>query len=154
LNEIKSALLRVPGISAEKTAILDAMLEYAGDNKRASGLFGSGLISQFGKTVKSAIRGVENVYTQHQPVLSTILDSVLKGKLKDSAFPLAVTFAQTRVSEIIVFMIGGTTYEEATKVAEFNTENSNMRVILGGSCVHNSTSFLEEVGVSFGGTNP
>ena len=154
LTEIKSALLRVPGITSEKTSILDAMLEYAGDTKRASGLFGGGLISQFGKTVKSAIRGVENVYTQHQPVLSTILDSVLKGKLKDSAFPLAATFANTRASEIIVFMIGGTTYEEATKVAEFNRDNSSMRVILGGSCVHNSTSFLEEIGLCFSGTRP
>lgn len=48
--------------------------------------------------------------------------------------------------EIIVFMAGGVTYEEATKVAEFNKTNpGKVRVILGGSTIHNSTSFLEEL---------
>ncbi|PKU27250.1 vacuolar protein sorting-associated protein 45 [Limosa lapponica baueri] len=31
--------------------------------------------------------GVENVYTQHQPLLQETLDQLIKGKLKDSQFP-------------------------------------------------------------------
>jgi vacuolar protein sorting-associated protein 45 len=43
-------------------------------------------------------------------------------------------------------MVGGVTYEEATKVSEFNEANKGkVQVILGGSTVHNSTSFLEEL---------
>ena len=44
-------------------------------------------------------------------------------------------------------MVGGTTYEEARMVAEFNRENekNGLRVILGGSTIHNSCSFLDEV---------
>jgi predicted translin family RNA/ssDNA-binding protein len=42
-------------------------------------------------------------------------------------------------------MVGGATFEEATKVAEFNNNNPSLRVILGGSCIHNSTSFLKEI---------
>jgi 6-phosphogluconate dehydrogenase len=51
--------------------------------------------------------------------------------------------------KVIVFIIGGATFEEATKVAEFNINNPSLRVILGGSCVHNSTSFLKEINNTF-----
>ena len=32
-------------------------------------------------------QGVENIYTQHSPLLSETLDSLIKGKLKESFFP-------------------------------------------------------------------
>lgn len=32
-------------------------------------------------------QGVENVYTQHQPLLNDTLDQLIKGRLKDSQFP-------------------------------------------------------------------
>jgi len=48
-------------------------------------------------------------------------------------------------AEVIVFIAGGVTFEEATKITEFNTANPNVNVILGGSTIHNSTSFLEEL---------
>ncbi|MEQ2212832.1 hypothetical protein XENOCAPTIV_005605, partial [Xenoophorus captivus] len=35
----------------------------------------------------SAQQGVENVYTQHQPLLHDTLDQLIKGRLKDSQFP-------------------------------------------------------------------
>eukprot|EP01041_Mallomonas_annulata_P010076 gene10076-20996_t len=149
LPEIKAALNQMRGITPERIQLLDALLLYAGESRRAPGLFGTGLVSIFQKTVKSAITGVENVYTQHQPVLSQILDSVLKGKLKDNAFPLAWG-TPSKAQEVLVFIVGGATFEEATKVAEFNAANPAFRVILGGSCVHNSASFLEEIGKTFG----
>ena len=97
------------------------------------------------------------MYTQHQPALFYTLDALAKGKLKDAVFPPLVTgggsvagAGAVKPSEVIVFMIGGATYEEATKVAEFNVANPTMKVILGGSCVHNSTSFLGEIGSAFG----
>ena len=48
-----------------------------------------------------------------------------------------------------MFIIGGATFEEALKVAEFNTANPQQKVVLGGSCVQNSVSFLKEVGATF-----
>lgn len=45
--------------------------------------------------------------------------------------------------DIIIFMIGGTTYEEARTVALLNQEAGNSstgtRLLLGGTCVHNSS---------------
>jgi len=31
--------------------------------------------------------GVENIYTQHKPQLHDVLDQLLKGKLREAAFP-------------------------------------------------------------------
>lgn len=50
-------------------------------------------------------------------------------------------------------MVGGVTYEEACKVAELNASLPSGNVVLGGSFVHNSTSFLEELNLSFGPAN-
>ena len=32
-------------------------------------------------------QGVENVYTQHKPLLYTLLDQLIKGKLKEASYP-------------------------------------------------------------------
>lgn len=48
-------------------------------------------------------------------------------------------------------MVGGTTYEEAKAVAGFNEANPNMRVVLGGTTVHNFESFCDEIRLSAGG---
>lgn len=56
-------------------------------------------------------------------------------------------------AQVIVFIVGGVTYEEASKVAELNASLPSGNVVLGGSFVHNSTSFLEELNLSFGPAN-
>lgn len=150
-KELKS-LLAEKGCDAKQLAQLDALLEYAGENRRGPGLFaGGGIIANFSKKMNSALNGVQNVYTQHQPVLHFILDSIAKGKLKDSAYPNLLpaagggSSAPARPNEVLVFIVGGATFEEATKVSEFNAANAPMKVYLGGSCVHNSISFMGEV---------
>jgi hypothetical protein len=56
-----------------------------------------------------------------------------------------------RPQDIIIFMVGGTTYEEARTVALFNQDpvaasngavasTGGARILLGGNCVHNSSS--------------
>ena len=57
----------------------------------------------------------------------------------DAAAPLR------RPVEVIVFMIGGVTYEESLAVHQANSSVPGVRVLLGGTCVHNSRSFLDEV---------
>lgn len=39
---------------------------------------------------------------------------------------------------MIVFIIGGTTYEEANCVYNFNKTTPGVKVLLGGSTVHNT----------------
>lgn len=149
-RELKTKLLD-KGLSTTQVGLIDALLDYAGENRRAPGLFSSGsIVKALGKALSTSLNGVENVFTQHEPLISNILDSVSKGKLKDSQFPLITNSSSGRPNEVVVFIVGGATYEEATKVAEFNKANPAMKVILGGSCIHNSNSFLKEVGNVFG----
>jgi vacuolar protein sorting-associated protein 45 len=147
-------MLADKGLTGQQLSLLDALLAYAGDAKRAAGLFNAGsIMAKMAKTFTNTVHGAENVYTQHQPLLFHTLNELAKGKIKDSVFPpLAAgsAAATARPSEVIVFIVGGATYEEATKVAEFNNSNPTMKVLLGGSCVHNSTSFLNEIGSAFG----
>ncbi|KAJ5180312.1 hypothetical protein N7492_003522 [Penicillium capsulatum] len=93
------------------------------------------------------LKGVENVYTQHSPRLEVTLQNLIKGRLKELQYPFLEGSGHTRdkPQDIIIFMVGGTTYEEAKMVAQVNASSPGVRVVLGGTSVHNSTTFLEEV---------
>jgi vacuolar protein sorting-associated protein 45 len=108
-----------------------------------SGSFFSGARDRFNRGLK----GVENVYTQHSPRLELTLQDLIKGRLKEALYPFVEGGGQTRdkPQDIIVFMVGGTTYEEARVVAQINASSPGVRVVLGGTTVHNSSTFLEEV---------
>ena len=52
---------------------------------------------------------------------------------------------------MVVFVVGGTTYEEAKVVAELNAAcekgegwSAGMRIVLGGTSVQSSTTFLRD----------
>ena len=102
----------------------------------------------------TSVKGVSNVYSQHSPVLMDTIEGASKGKLLGQTHPLILSGGgsstnvegMTIPQEILILMVGGVTYEESTKVNLFNMANvGKVRVILGGSTVHNSTSFLEEL---------
>ncbi|KAF2158124.1 vacuolar protein sorting-associated protein 45 [Myriangium duriaei CBS 260.36] len=93
------------------------------------------------------LRGVENVYTQHSPRLETTLQDLIRGRLRDAQYPFVEGGGMTKdkPQDVIVFIVGGTTYEEAKVVAQMNASTPGVRVVLGGTAVHNSASFLDEV---------
>lgn len=68
-------------------------------------------------------------------------------------------FDLCRPQDIIIFIVGGTTYEEAKTVAQLNAQfaaghglagsigpagpvSQNTRIVLGGTCVHNSKRYV------------
>jgi vacuolar protein sorting-associated protein 45 len=93
------------------------------------------------------LKGVENVYTQHSPRLEVTLQNLIKGKLKELQYPFLEGGGHTKdkPQDIIIFMIGGATYEEAKMIAQVNASSPGVRVVLGATTIHNSTTFLEEV---------
>lgn len=93
------------------------------------------------------LKGVENVYTQHSPRLELTLQNLIKGRLRDQQYPFIEGSGTTKdkPQDIVVFMIGGTTFEEAKMVAQMNASTPGVRVVLGGTSVHNSSTFLEDV---------
>lgn len=93
------------------------------------------------------LKGVENVYTQHSPRLEVTLQNLIKGRLKEMQYPFLEGSGHIRdkPQDIIIFMVGGVTYEEAKMVAQVNASSPGVRVVLASTTIHNSTTFLEEV---------
>jgi hypothetical protein len=93
------------------------------------------------------LKGIENVYTQHSPRLELTLQNLIKGRLRDQQYPFLEGGGSTRdkPQDIILFIVGGVTFEEAKSVSQINASSPGVRIVLGGTCVHNSTMFLEEM---------
>lgn len=160
LHRVRTAMTK-GGVPPDMLELMDSMLRYGGSQQRAPGLFegdNQNLMSKMTRSLMTSVQGVSNVYSQHVPLLmQTLQNGIAKGKLKPEQYPFvpgsvannnrSTVSPDTIVpNEVIIFMVGGVTYEEATKVSEFNDmPGQTMRVILGGSTVHNSTSFLEEL---------
>ncbi|CAH1768277.1 14279_t:CDS:10, partial [Entrophospora sp. SA101] len=124
--------LRYEKSSNEITSIIDllhrngvrSMIQFAGADKRQDDLFSNESFLAKSKNKIMGLKGVENVYTRHSPHLTQTLDLLTKGKLKDT--------------NIIVFMVGGVTYEEAKSIFQINSSNAGVRIVLGGTTVYNS----------------
>ncbi|NXL39492.1 VPS45 protein, partial [Glaucidium brasilianum] len=131
--------LKSRGVSEKYRKLVSAVVEYGGKRIRGSDLFSPKDAVAITKQFLKGLKGVENVYTQHQPLLHETLDQLIKGKLKDSQYPyLGPNTLRDRPQDIIVFIIGGATYEEALTVYNLNRTNPGVRIVLGGTTIHNT----------------
>ena len=144
-----SSLLQIIKMRGGQTHIIPSLIEYAGTHMRQGELFNLVRITDAVKLTRNLIKGlkgVENVFTQHTPLLKETLEDVFKGRELDPTYPAInselVPFRRPP-QEVVVFIVGGTTYEEALAVHQLN--NVGYRVILGGTIIHNSESFINEV---------
>ncbi|KAJ9150849.1 Vacuolar protein sorting-associated protein 45 [Pleurostoma richardsiae] len=150
LVDLLTAAGGVPSRRADLVAKLLAYHSSLQQSQAAGGIAdifeSAGIFSSAGSRFRG-LKGVENVYTQHSPLLETTLQNLIKGKLRDQQYPFVEGGGSTRdkPQDIIVFMIGGATYEEAKMVATINASSPGIRVVLGGTTVHNATTFMEEV---------
>ncbi len=88
---------------------------------------------------KQAFKDVPNVYTQHTSHLSGLVEQLKKGQLKEQEYPSLNPGSQPfRVGEIVLFQLGGTTYEEAKEIGVRNIQAGFNEVLLGGTQVLNS----------------
>ncbi|KAJ1310095.1 hypothetical protein OPQ81_006842 [Rhizoctonia solani] len=157
IGTVVEALIKA-GASEHDASLVYVLLNIAGADQRQDDLFENGNIFSRGKSALKGLKGVENVYTQHSPHLSQTLENLLRGRLREQSYPFVEGQATTnaglqRPQDVIIFMVGGTTYEEARAVALMNQDpalvgsasSGATRILLGGTCVHNSSSFLEMV---------
>jgi len=144
-------LLLSNGVSPEEARLVYVFLNIAGSDQRQDDLFSTESLLAKGRSALKGLKGVENVYTQHNPHLSQTLENLFKGRLKETSYPFhdgaGANLGLQRPQDIIIFMVGGTTYEEARTIALLNQDSASTgtRVLLGGTCVHNSSSYLEMV---------
>ncbi|KAI0252341.1 Sec1-like protein [Lactifluus subvellereus] len=147
------------GVRQEDARLVYAILNIAGADHRQDDLYSTESLLALGRSALKGLKGVQNVYMQHTPHLSETLENLFKGKLKESSHAFLESAGPNaglqRPQDVIIFMIGGTTYEEARTVALFNQEPTSgstggARLLLGGTCVHNSASFLEMIDLAAG----
>mmetsp|Transcript_87693 Transcript_87693/g.174037 ORF Transcript_87693/g.174037 Transcript_87693/m.174037 type:complete len:569 (+) Transcript_87693:119-1825(+) len=144
--------LHSQGVGLEQIRLIDQILRYGGSHVRGGDLFHKkSLFTQVKHTVANSIKGVQNVYTQHKTYLASTVESLCKGRLKESSYPfLEGCRCDPLPQRLLVFVVGGTTYEEARDVAELNKPSDggrerNWKIVLGGTTIHNSHSFLADL---------
>ncbi|GIY20911.1 vacuolar protein sorting-associated protein 45 [Caerostris darwini] len=133
-------LLKKRNMNDKLVRMVKAVLEFSGNKGGRSDLFTTENVRAFTKRVIKGLKGVENIYTQHTPLLKEILEDIIKGKLKETSYPyLSGTQLRERPQDIIVFYIGGATYEESLTVHQLNRQSLGVRILLGGTTIHNFT---------------
>ncbi|KAI5073398.1 hypothetical protein GOP47_0011411 [Adiantum capillus-veneris] len=129
-----------------KPGLVYTLLKQAGTDKRTGDLYGNRDLFNRARNMARGLKGIENVYTQHQPLLYQTIESIVKGRLRDIDYPFVGNhFQHGRPQDVVIFIVGGSTYEEARTVAMQNAANNGTRVILGGSVVLNSAKFLADL---------
>jgi vacuolar protein sorting-associated protein 45 len=140
--------LRGQGCSEEDLRSIDSLCAYAGDSSRSVGLLKEGLRG-ITKNIKRGIRGVESPYTEHKPKIVDMLEELQKGKMRDydNIYPyFNPNSPRDRPTTVILFIVGGVTYEEAYQVASINAAHKGQfNVIIGGSAIVNQNIFVDEL---------
>lgn len=63
------------------------ILDYGGQKRRNTDLFGTQSPMSITRRFFKGLNGVENIFTQHSPLLAELLDHIVKSKLKESQYP-------------------------------------------------------------------
>ncbi|KAK4147037.1 Sec1-like protein [Dichotomopilus funicola] len=161
LPMLTDLLTAAGGVAPRQAAIVRQLLTYHNSLHQSAAAGSGGITELFESTGLfsssnarfKGLKGVENVYTQHSPLLETTLHQLVKGKLREAQYPFVEGGGSTREKpqDVVVFIVGGATYEEAKMVAGVNASTPGVRVVLGGTTVHNAATFIEEVEDAVGG---
>jgi hypothetical protein len=134
-------LLQGAGLSESRSALVQSIIKYAGADFRLEDIFLNSDILSRTKNALKGLKGVDNVYAQHVPRISQVVTDCIRGKLKDVNYPFLEGGTRDKPQDLIVFVIGGTTYSEAREVANLNASNPGSRIILGGTSVINTSLY-------------
>ena len=66
---------------------INKLLIFSRSNSQDADLFSNHNAIALTKRLIKGLKGIENVYTQHVPLVKQLLDQLLKGKLKESNYP-------------------------------------------------------------------
>uniref|UniRef100_A0A6G1S9L0 Vacuolar protein sorting-associated protein 45 n=1 Tax=Aceria tosichella TaxID=561515 RepID=A0A6G1S9L0_9ACAR len=105
-------------------------------------------VQQVTRMIVQNVKGVDNVLTQYKPNVSRIIDDLRKGnKLKETEFAFCgERYKEESPRRIILFFVGGATYDEALVADEYNRlSTQGTQIIVGGTSLHNFKSFIDEV---------
>ncbi|KAF1745794.1 hypothetical protein GCK72_022241 [Caenorhabditis remanei] len=140
-NELESLYRQLGPHRSKIEQTVKALLSYGGSRRRPADLFGGQSTIDITKRFIKGLKGVENIYTQHSPYLKTIVEMCQRGRLDN--YPLLSNDCD-RMDNIILFIVGGATYEEAAFVRSLNERRAQgfggPAVVLAGNCMLNTKS--------------
>ncbi|KAK6362046.1 vacuolar protein sorting-associated protein 45 [Orbilia blumenaviensis] len=138
-------LLQVGGVSSTDCNSVRNLITFYHSLKSQEDIFEASDIFSLASRSLKGLKGVENIYTQHTPRMGQTLGSLIKGRLSLQSYPFMEGGGTTKdkPQDIIVFMVGGATYEEARLIAQVNASTPGVRIVLGGTSMLNSDSFIK-----------
>jgi len=92
LRGLLRAHARMSNYSENVLEVIDRVLGYSGSHVRTWPLFRDGdalSLKNVVKTIQSNVKGIDNIYTQHKPLVHEILQHLFAGELKTQQFPFA-----------------------------------------------------------------
>jgi len=147
-SSVRQVVAQLRKAGGEREARLVTSLQrYAGHNVRKGDLWAGqgGASRNITDKLFRGLKGVENVYSQHAPLLRQLLEDCVKNKLRTASFPyVGSAGSASKVKTVVVFIIGGFTYEEAAVVHQLNSSLGS-QILLGGTATLNSKAFIEQV---------
>lgn len=110
-------------------------------------------VQQVTRMIVQGVKGVENVLTQHKPSLNRVIEDLKRSRLREIEFAFCgERYKEEPPKRVVVFFVGGATYEEALVADQFNRTSAKsssspnaMQVIVGSTSMHNFKSFMDEV---------
>ncbi|KAJ3055214.1 vacuolar protein sorting-associated protein 45 [Rhizophlyctis rosea] len=131
-------------VNEKRIALVKQMIQYAGADQRAEDIFSNKDVFARTRNAFRGLKGVENVYTQHTPHIVETIQELIKGRLKEQSHPFFEGSTRDKPQDIIIFMIGGATYGEAREISKLTVSNPGVKIIFGGTTIHNAQSFMAE----------
>uniref|UniRef100_A0A0K0E3S1 Vacuolar protein sorting-associated protein 45 n=1 Tax=Strongyloides stercoralis TaxID=6248 RepID=A0A0K0E3S1_STRER len=147
------SILRQRGVDGKYFTAIENLFTYSGSNIRQGDLFKKNpSASELAKRIIKGFKGIENIFTEHDPYILRLLEDIVRGRLTEQSFPYIWNNGNfgvngKRIEGIIVYIVGGATYEESAAVNLFNLKKlqnpSYPKVVLASNYVHNTKSFID-----------
>lgn len=96
------------------------------------------------KNIVKGLKGIENVYTQHTPKITSIISQIQNSRLSNTNYPTVEEAVKDRVLDLIVYVVGGITFAEIREIEKIN-EKGGFKVTLCGDCILDGKAFVKGV---------
>ncbi|MCD7446618.1 vacuolar protein sorting-associated protein 45 [Datura stramonium] len=119
-----------------KPGLVQFLLKQAGVEKRTGDLYGNRDLLNIARNMARGLKGVENVYTQHQPLLFQTMENITRGRLRDVDYPYVGNhFQQARISSSPMYHVRLAYYGQAT-IYEFLVDFKVRQIIKLSRCCY------------------
>lgn len=150
IEEIKKMLFS-RGIKMSEIEIIDLMLKYCGSKSKKNDLFSGFMLYEKISGLFDMSEETINLLTQNKPLVCDIIEQIAKNKLNNSKYMIHKLNSQNisksslhTYSKIIIFIIGGCTFEEVVKLKMMQSKLP-FEIVIGGTTVLNAKEFMNNI---------